>query len=341
MSYTRTVHTQVTVYYHGTVSYPASQNGGTIGYSGSETEDVAINITVDTDPFEQSVATCNNRVNLLTGAVAGTEAAQVLSINKNSSRVAKTIINGFFKTIGSEISQQINELIQTVQSSEVTLLELMKRCREKKDQMTVDYGRICSRYQKTFETLNKELENDIYQLDKPIFNFSHSTNHYTRLGEDGDMVSTVAITGAEENELQAKLNTAKMKQQTLLAIQRANEFLQLQKHANATIEHNMHEEATDQVYYAPLLFMEVAHPNGSRSQTLHTPKKLKSDIPPSTAAAISQRPTMYVTAEDRERISRYLYQEIGKQFSKPDAHQTRVRDMMLQLFQNNILQTIR
>jgi len=86
MSYTRTYRERIAVHYSGTVSYnyPSSQNGGsgTAHYSGTEYEEVDVHINVDTDPFDNSVEHCNTNVNLLTGAVVATEAAQLVSIDK-------------------------------------------------------------------------------------------------------------------------------------------------------------------------------------------------------------------------------------------------------------------
>ena len=100
MSYSRKYSETITV--RGsktvTVSYPKSESGGsksvTVDYI--ENVPVDVNIHVDTDPFDSSVSNCNTNVNLLTGAVVATEAAQLISIDKNSKKVASTIVSGFF-----------------------------------------------------------------------------------------------------------------------------------------------------------------------------------------------------------------------------------------------------
>lgn len=99
MSYRRSYRERISVHYSGSVSYPASQNGGSVSYSGTEYEDVAVNIEVDTSPFDSSVAGCNTSVNLLTGAVVATEAAQIAAVDQNAKKVGSTIVEGFFKTI--------------------------------------------------------------------------------------------------------------------------------------------------------------------------------------------------------------------------------------------------
>lgn len=110
MSYSRSFTKTIAIHYSGTVNYPASQNGGSVSFSGTEYEDVTVNVHVDTAPFDASVDHCNTSVGVLTGAVVATEAAQTASIRKNALKVGNTIIEGFFKTVRSEISQQIMEL---------------------------------------------------------------------------------------------------------------------------------------------------------------------------------------------------------------------------------------
>ena len=110
MSYSRSFSKTIAIHYSGSVSYPASQSGGSVSYSGTAYEDVVVNINVDTDAFDSSVRHCNNSVGALTGAVVATEGAQVASIRQNAIKIGQTIVDGFFSTVRSEISQQITEL---------------------------------------------------------------------------------------------------------------------------------------------------------------------------------------------------------------------------------------
>ena len=89
MSYTRQVRKTIAVHYSGTVSYGPSQNGGTASYSGTAYEDVVVNVEVDTTPFDASTHRCGGQVDLLTGSVAATEAAQVASIKENSRKAGR------------------------------------------------------------------------------------------------------------------------------------------------------------------------------------------------------------------------------------------------------------
>ena len=142
MSYTRRYTGYV--HYSGTVSYPASERGGSVSYSGEEP--VYITIDVDTDAFDASVGNCNTAVNGLTSAVVATEAAQVESKRRASKQIAAAIVKGFFDYVGADLSQRIKELASKCESLFVALLGHKDTCLSKNKQMQDDYNRITKRY---------------------------------------------------------------------------------------------------------------------------------------------------------------------------------------------------
>ncbi|MBO4612987.1 MAG: hypothetical protein J5671_07460 [Bacteroidaceae bacterium] len=341
MSYTRTVSKPITLYYSRTVSYPASQNGGTINVSGSVTETVNVNVHVDTTPFDSSVSGCNQQVNILTGAVAATEAAQVASVDANSKRVASTIINGFFKTIGSEISQQINELTNEVESLAMHLVELTKRCLEKQNQMGVDYQRICQRYIKVFDTLNTELKNRIHEIDQPVFKFREQADAYAQKGSDSDMVSTVVVTGSEEAKLQAHLSSATLKYQASEMLHHASEYLYRQRDMRSTIAHHMFQD-DEGSYYVPLMMTERVGEDGVKSTFLYSPKTISKSLDNGAVCdQIEHRQWEPVSDAEQERVANYFNAEVSSHFASPSAHDERVRETMLNLFSNNRIKRVK
>ena len=219
MSYTKTIRKTVRIPYSGSVSYGPSQNGGSVSYSGTVTEEIEVNVEVDTEPFEESIYNCNQSIGGLTGAVVATEAAQIASINANAKKVSGTIVKGFFSTIRSEITQQIAELKSQVDATLIHLRGLAQRCVEKQKQMERDYNSIAKRYLKTFEDLNNELSNRIYELNKPAFVFSKQSNQQNNRAYENDLVSTVAVFGKEGAELEAKISASIVKKRALDTIE--------------------------------------------------------------------------------------------------------------------------
>ena len=233
MSYTRRYSESITVRGSKTVSvsYPASQNGGsttaTVNYT--EIVPVDVNINVDTVPFDSSVNDCNASVDLLTGSVVATEVAQIQSIDENSRKISKTLISGFFGYIRSELSQQTAELSSKIDSQLMHLRELAKACLSKKEQMRSDYLRISERYSKIFDDLNNELDNRVLELDKPAFNFREEVERTDDRLVKNDLVSSVSIYGSELGGLFGKVSSSLAKKSAENAIVKTRDFLSLFK----------------------------------------------------------------------------------------------------------------
>lgn len=332
MSYTRTFHKTVTVHYSRTVNYPASQSGGSITVSGSATEDVEVNIHVETDPFDNQVAQCNNSVNLLTGAIAATEVAQVASLHSNAKKVGKSIVDGFFKTVRSEISQQISALKSEVEATVNHLHELAKRCADKRRQMQVDYDRITSRYTKTFTDLNRELENRIYMLDKPAFDLRRHTERYTFPLLGSDLVGEAAVTSAEEAEATALMSAARSKSMAEETIGRIYDYLQEQAKADALLQRCTVPSTGHPVMYAPVIHFQRVAPDRSIYRNTYAPDAIMKFAHDDTDKRMQQYPWGKLSDASVAAINQHFEERLSDGARGSGPHDSRVRDMARRLF---------
>jgi hypothetical protein len=162
------------VHYSGSVSYnyPASQNGGsgTAHYSGNIPVNVTIN--VNTAPFDGSVNRFKASIDALGVSVTAMHAAQCAAIQETARNVSASLINGFFGTINSELSQQLQALDSAIKAGFALIAEQGKAVVDKKNAMEGDYNRISSRYIKLFADLDSECYKRIFALDKQSFNLS-------------------------------------------------------------------------------------------------------------------------------------------------------------------------
>jgi len=340
MSYRRSYSERIAVHYSGNVSYPASQNGGSVSYSGTAYEDVNVNIDVDTAPFDRSVQNCNSKVNTLTGAVVATEAAQIASKAANSHKVAETIVHGFFSYIRSELSQQISELKQRADALYIDLLKKAESCKAIQGQMEGDYNDTSSRYMKTFKTLNNELENRIFELDKPAFEFKRNIDRHASRTSDNDMVNTVTVFGLEGGTLQAQISVSIAKKRALDAIHQARVFLWKQKKLDATIKECMLNDNTSGDKYSPVCFIETNNEQNQIRKNIY-----QSDLLPKTNPNIivekfnSQRWTD-TSRENRESIARYFGSELSKAYFSDNPHNNRVKETILKFFDHHSIKSI-
>ena len=339
MSYVKKFTKQIAVRYSGSVSYPASQNGGSTSYSGTAYETVEVSVEVLTDPLEKSVDHCNSQVNTLTKAIVATEAAQIASINANAKKVSGTIVEGFFKTIRSEISQQIAALSAQVDTTLVHLRQLGKRCVEKQQQMQRDYAGIAARYLKIFDDLNGELANRIYELNKTAFVFKDQCDYQQQRSCQNDMVSTVAIFGAESSDLQNRISVSVVKKKAVDALEKANTYLIAQKQLNDTIDLSMLCEEAARTYYAPICFIET-----QQQQQINKQLYQQELLPPIAAEkvidAFIQQSWQSVSQERSRLINRYFSHQLQQQYPNTDKHSERVKKYLIKMLDFNQIQSV-
>ncbi|GHV79484.1 hypothetical protein AGMMS49944_12750 [Spirochaetia bacterium] len=172
MSYTRQYTKTIRVEGSHTFSYPSSESGGSKTEHVVLHEPITITVNVITDPFDHSVSNANHSIDALTGSVVAMNAAQCAAIQKTSQEVSQHIIDGFFTSIKSELSQQIQAANSEIKSRFGLIHEQGKLVDSKKAQMEIDYSRISSRYVDIFKDLDIECRKRIYALDKQSFEMS-------------------------------------------------------------------------------------------------------------------------------------------------------------------------
>jgi hypothetical protein len=292
---------------------------------------VDVNINVDTNPFDRSVSKCNSDVNMLTGAVVATEAAQIASIDSNAQKVGKTIVEGFFKTIRSEISQQIMELSTRLDATLIHLHELGKRCVEKQKQMEGDYNRIAARYVNLFNDLNNELKNRIFALDEPAFNFKEGGDQHSLRALCGDLASTVSVSGCESGELQTRISVSVAKKRALDTIGKANAFLLKQKKLNDTINQSMLKESVAAVQYLPVCFIETQNEKSQIDKHVYQPDFLSRMQASAIVSDFQNQKGKSFSAESKTQIGRYFNAEVNQKYTSTDKHTDRVRETIVKM----------
>jgi len=341
MSYTRNYRETITVNGSKTVSvsYPASQNGGSTSATVHYTEEVpvSVNIHVDTNSFDKSVNHVNGNVDLLTGAVLATEAAEIASKATNAVKVGDTIVNGFFSYIRSEISQQIAELSQNIDAHLMHLKELAQSCLSKKTQMEGDYVRISGRYVKIFDDLNNELSNRVFELDKPAFVFKKETDNQKIRTSSNDLVNTVTVCGIESSDLQSKIGASIAKKRALDTLNKAKVFLWQQKKLNTTIQHSMLNESVPCSIYAPCCYVETNNANNQIDKNIYSTdflsvlkdkSKNNEIVEQFSSNSISWSIPSQVA---QKNISLYFNTELNNSSTANDQHSLRVREMILKI----------
>jgi hypothetical protein len=313
MSYTRQYHEVVSGTKTETVSvsYPASQSGGTTSRTVTVRIDIPVNINihVDTIPFDHSVRNAENNITLLTGAVVATEAAAIISKKKSARKVGDAIVNGFFSYVRSEISQQVSEITQQTEALLVHIKSLAEACVSKKEQMTTDYHRISSRYVKLFTDLNRELALRIHQMDRPAFLFKELTNELNDRQHASGAIGASMVFHAEHTTVQVRVGSAVAKMQAACALEKITAFLAQQKDADLTIRQYMQNNSNAEILYTPICISEAITGANMTDKQTYIPCTLAAEQQRTIHSYISaQGPDswMPVKSDDLQHLSFYF-----------------------------------
>lgn len=341
MSYTRTFRKSIRVDYSGSVDYPPSEHGGSKSYYGTTYEDVIVTVDVDTDPFDSSIVNCDNRVDLLTAAVGATEAAQVESIRQSSQLVAGTIVEGFFKTVRSELSTKIAELSQVIDSKLMLLKRQSENLMSKRQEMEQSYHRLKERYNKLFTDLNNEVEARIKRLDQPVFNLAASAKAETDRMLDNDLSEVVTQSNLENAVLNSQLSAAVTRKNGEHAIGQAIEFLRIQKTSDRVVSSSAITSlpADTGTICLPVCYTETTAPNGGVERSCVFDSTIidasnRKDIE-DLVFVKNKAQNMPQTDEGQAMLESFFTKQVNEVFAaKTSVHDMRVRKLISEMFYN-------
>ena len=335
MSYSRSYSTVVRIPYSGTVS-----NGQvSLHYSGTAEETVHVNVIVDTDDFDRSADHCGTMVDALTASVVATETAHTEAIRINSSKISKAIVSGFFKTVRSELGQQIAQLKSSVDATLLHLNQMAKRCTEKHKQMETDYGRITERYSKIFTDLNKELELRVFELDRAAFKTRETATDCANRTLTSSLAGEVAVSAGENSRAQAMLLASVTKSRANQAIALANNFLQAQQQNRNVVNRALHDTPQERHFYVPVCMAEgvdVENPSTSR-RTLYKPSVIPNSQRRRMTSELGSARWKPINHERMASVKREFNRLIASEIHDDNPHTRRVKEMLNKFIEKPLL----
>ena len=333
--------------FHGSknVSYPASEKGGnmTISYSGEIP--VNVGIVVNTESFDGSVSHCNGSIDALTGSVVAMNAAQCAAIKETALSVSKSLIDGFYGAINTELSQQIQALDSAVKANFGLIEQQAKAVAAQKGVMETDYNRISSRYTALFSDLDNECYKRIYALDKQSFLLSQKIREELLSEKNRNNAAFNLLGFTEESSSKLLLAISRINRKARETLQVLQEYI----FQETTIEHLVNSflsnETTNEpaAICSPVIIAETIQlENTSSSYNIYVPDYMgenqKKEI---TKKAATESSTLTndawadISADEREIINREFAAVAERQFEGNDGvFEKRVYNMMMFLRQN-------
>lgn len=341
MSYSRHYSETISGTEYQTVYHPATEEGYSEEISVKWSEDINISIHVDTSSFDHGVNTVKHHIDALTGAVVATEAAQIAEKVRGANAIGQSVTTGFFRLIGSEISQQMVALKSRVDSLFLKLNDMKSACQRIKQNMQQDYHRITDRYSATFEELDRELSLRIASLDDAAYKIKREISLEERRSFDSELSTIPTIFAGENSHAQSVLLTSGLRSRMNELLQGAMTYLASEKRTSNAVSTMLEAGGRDDAntVSVPVIYMatndatvapaeSIVLPSAqvSRTSDLETKQKVLARF---REQNLSWRP---MPAQTRAQIERFLFplvDGIGTESRERDA---RIRQMILKLW---------
>lgn len=298
-------------------------------------EDVHIDITVDTKPFDRSVEGCATSVNLLTGSVVAAGAAEATSKLTSADKVGRTVVSGFFGLVEQNFRVQAMEEQAMLTAVSGELVEQAKELSRKKEVMSGDYSRIKGRYMDLFTDLDKELHTRVFNLLKPCFKFTENAAEEQNRNVRTSLLATSMVAHKENLGLQARLSSARMKQRAMSLIQNAKKFLQGQKWLGRQIEEMLVDQPTQGSLLVPVIVIQKREEDNSAVLDLVMSKEVRSfgDVESCLRQSLQHSTSVrQMNEQHRSRITEDFNRRVSHAYGSSE-HERRVAVLMQSLYE--------
>ncbi|GMO40067.1 MAG: hypothetical protein Ta2F_16120 [Termitinemataceae bacterium] len=351
MSYTQRYQDSITVSGSKTVSYPKSENGGSHTVHYSETVPLDITINVLTEPFDNSVDNTNRSIDILTGAVVAMNASQCAAIEQTAKEVSTHIIDGFFGTIKTELSQQIQALDSAIKAGFGLIAEQGKAVNAQKSVMEGDYNRISSRYVTLFNDLDKECYKRIHALDEQSFNLSEKVQRALLSQTAGNDAAKNLLIILEESTSKAMIAVSTMNRKTSEILNTLHDYITQETRIANLINSFLYDNAVknNNDLFISIIFSQSSDINAqSNIENCAIPEFItdtgRSAISKqaiSFSSNISNNNWCAIHENEKELINREFNSLCESYFSQSNDVQNRVYKTMIELWQKSNLQTLK
>ncbi|MDR2608811.1 MAG: hypothetical protein LBC57_10520 [Treponema sp.] len=343
MSYTQHFHDSISVYGSKSVSYPKSDSGGTMTVSYSETVPLDITVNVETAPFDNSVSNCNGSIDVLTGTVIAMNGTQVAAIQETTRKVSQSLIDGFFGTINTELSQQLQALDSAIQAGAGLIAEQGKAVSAQKRVMETDYNRISSRYAALFQNLDDECHKRIYALDKYSFNLARNVQKKLLLETGANTAAGNVLGIQDESSSKLMLLISRLKRIVHDVLNVLRMYVGQETAIAVQIDSFMLDEKIEgkRTEYMPVIWVEQEDLGGNAAdRKCYMPDSMPENKKDLAAQSVDRRftsETRWYAASEEERnmLDREIMALAESAFAgAPNEKELRVYDKIIELWRN-------
>ncbi len=298
------------------------------------------NYIVDTEPMAQEMGSVSNNVKVTTGAVVAMQTAVVLAEAKAADAVCDNVNKGFYTLIRSQISQKIARLQSQVDSHIMQLNQQKKQLLAIKGRMERDYNMISARYLKLFNSLNSNLKQRVFELEKPVTEFAVRDIEKVS-NRSKQLTATIPVSQLESLTISQKILASNLKSRGVNVIHSMTKFIRdLYTQKELTDRILLQGDKKNATLYVPILISETnldKFNSKSIEVTLcNTHFTMHSQIAIKNSAIASVDHFQWRDATDMENEIQSEFMKI----SSTSGSSQRVKEMANKLFLANSYQTI-
>lgn len=302
----------------------------------------SFNYTVDTQPMAEEIRSVSHHVNATTTAVVAMQAAVINAEDRATDLICNNVNTGFYSLIRSQISQKLAKLQSEVDSLLMQLFQQKNALLNIKRRMERDYNMIVNRYHKLFNSLNANLKNRVFELDKPTIDFA-----YKQIDKISNrsiyLTATIPITQLESISASQKIIASNVKQKGSKVITSMKCFIHemnIQKKLTDEILIKDQNTVAERTSYIPIVIYEY---NMDKTDN----KNIAVVVPDAELTSIAKSAMINEAYNKFSQLewaqSSKPLKEIYNEFSNLVSSSTkpaRIKELALNLFQLNNFQTI-
>lgn len=324
---------------HDTVSYPKSEHGGTMSVSIPYEHQLDILVQVDTNPFDHSVNALKHHVDALSGAVVATEAIYVAEKTESAKAISKSVTDGFFTLIRSDITQQMAALKSKIDALVLKLNDMKHGLVKIHQQMGLDYTRITERYSKVFEDLDQETRNRVSALDQNLLSARREMSLQLARPIDKGTSAIPTIFGGENSQAQTAMVAAGIRSRVHQLLTNSQAYLAgertLTRDFAATLWDDLPFEGSS--VSLPVIYLCADDPEGYAMEEIFTSASDLSPLGNEGLQALFLRrfkegTQAWSPMDTAPQIERYLNAMVGSLDSGDTTHDSRVRETLLKFW---------
>lgn len=214
-------------------------------------------ITVDTHEMAEEMKHVSRTVAGTTAAVGAMHTAVIAEEASSAQRICANLNNGFYYSVVAQIEQKYAREKSQSDALAIELIQYQKELASLKVRMGKDYNAFTVRYTRLFDTLNNELKNRVYELDRPVMEFCREK---IKLMQQRicNLISTVPVNQSESLTATQMIAAAHIKENAKELIESIKDYIKNDKKVEEDAGSIRQPEGVqkEECHYLPFILME-------------------------------------------------------------------------------------